>query len=98
MKKNINGWQIKKLKDCVNISGRIGFRGYTTLDIVKKGNGAISLSPSNIIDNKISYENNTYISWFKYEQSPEIKIKNKDIIFVKTGSSYGKSAIINSLP
>lgn len=93
-----NNWEIKKLKDCINISGRIGFRGYTTSDIVKKGDGAISLSPSNIIDDKINYNNSTYISWFKYEESPEIKIKNKDIIFVKTGSSYGKSAIIKNLP
>ena len=93
-----NNWEIKKLKDCINISGRIGFRGYTASDIVKKGDGAISLSPSNIIDDKINYNNSTYISWFKYEESPEIKIKNKDIIFVKTGSSYGKSAIIKNLP
>lgn len=55
------------------------------------------MSPSNIIDNKINYNDCTYISWGKYEESPEIKIQKNDIIFVKTGSSFGKSAIIKQL-
>ncbi|MBQ7412882.1 MAG: restriction endonuclease subunit S [Alphaproteobacteria bacterium] len=92
------GWNISTLKNCVKIFGRIGYRGYTCADIVKKGDGAITLSPSNIIDNKINYDENTYISWYKYEESPEIKIQEGDIIFVKTGSSFGKSAIIKHLP
>ena len=92
------GWSVKKLKNCVKITGRIGYRGYTCADIVNQGDGAISLSPSNIIDDKIHYKENTYISWEKYEESPEIKIKENDIVFVKTGSSFGKSAIIKNLP
>ena len=44
------------------------------------------------------YNNCTYISWFKYNESPEIKIQNGDILIVKTGSSYGKSAFVENLP
>ena len=47
------GWSVISLKNCVKIFGRIGYRGYTCEDIVKQGEGAITLSPSNIIDNKI---------------------------------------------
>jgi type I restriction enzyme S subunit len=91
-------WQEKKLGDIVSIFGRIGFRGYTVNDIVLKGAGAIAISPSNIVDDKINYKNNTYISWNKYKESPEIKIYDKDIIFVKTGSTIGKVSIVKNLP
>ena len=92
------GWEVKKLGELCTIKGRIGYRGYTKEDLVSKGEGAISLSPSNILGKDFILDNCTYISWFKYDESPEIKIFNGDIIFVKTGSSYGKSALVEELP
>ncbi|MGL6178164.1 MAG: restriction endonuclease subunit S [Tannerellaceae bacterium] len=92
-------WEEKKLGEVAEIKGRIGFRGYTTNDIVaSKLNGAITLSPSNIIDNKVTYNKLVYLSLGKYNESPEIQIEENDIILVKTGSSYGKAAIIKRLP
>lgn len=90
-------WEVSKLEHYVDIFGRIGFRGYTTNDIVNEGEGAISYSPSNIIDYSVIDNNNTYISWSKYDESPEIQIKTGDILYVKTGSSYGKTGIVNKL-
>ena len=46
----------------------------------------------------MDYTSCTYISWFKYEESPEIMINNGDVLIVKTGSSYGKSAFVENLP
>lgn len=90
-------WEVKELGNVCQIFGRIGFRGYTVNDIVGKEQGAITISPSNIKDNKIDFTECTYISWFKYEESPEIKIFNGDILLVKTGSTYGKTAIVKGL-
>jgi len=90
-------WEEKTLGDVSKIYGRIGYRGYTVEDIVKKGEGAIALSPSNINDEVINVESSTYISWYKYEESPEIKVENGDILFVKTGSTYGKTALVVNL-
>ncbi len=90
-------WEVSKLEQYVDIFGRIGFRGYTTNDIVNEGDGAISYSPSNIIDYSVIDNNNTYISWSKYDESPEIQIKTGDVLYVKTGSSYGKTGIVNKL-
>lgn len=87
-----------RLKYIVDIFGRIGFRGYTEQDLVDEGEGAITLSPSNIQNMKMSYENCSFITWSKYNESPEIKIHNEDIILVKTGSSYGKTGYVENLP
>lgn len=89
-------WEEITLGSLCNIYGRIGFRGYTRNDIVGKGQGAISFSPADIHSFKINYNNCTYISDFKYEESPEIKVYNGDIIFVKT-ASIGKCAHIEGL-
>ena len=91
-------WKQYAIDELAEIYGRIGFRGYTTADLVEKGNGAISLSPSNIIDNHLyTDKDNTYISYYKYEESPEIKIYEGDVIFVKTGSTVGKVAFVDKL-
>ena len=89
-------WEVTRIKFISNIYGRIGFRGYTTEDIVGEGEGAITLSPSNIDDQKLDLSNKTYISWKKYNESPEIKIYNNDILLVKT-ASIGKVAYIERL-
>lgn len=87
-----------KLGDICKIFGRIGFRGYTTEDLVSSPvNGAISLSPSNIVDGVMDLSKCTYINWEKYEESPEIKIASNDIVIVKTGNSYGRTAIIRNV-
>ena len=91
-------WKQVKIGDVSKISGRIGFRGYTTADIVKKEYGALSLSPSNIVNSRLFLDkDNTYISMEKYEESPEIMVFNNDIVFVKTGSSVGKVALVENL-
>ncbi len=86
------------LNDLTNIVGRIGFRGYTVSDLVESGKGAIALSPTNIVNSKITYDiGNTWISNHKYEESPEIQINEGDVVFVKTGSTVGKVAYVDSI-
>ena len=87
-----------RLGDICNIFGRIGFRGYTINDLVSsKDEGAISLSPTNIIDGEINVDKCSYISWNKYYESPEIMIFKNDILIVKTGSSYGRTALVKEV-
>jgi type I restriction enzyme, S subunit len=87
-------WKQVKVKNIAKVYGRIGYRGYTVEDIVEEGEGAITISPSNIYKDIFNLNSNTYISWEKYHESPEIKIFKDDIIIVKTGSTIGKTAII----
>ena len=85
------------MSEICEMRGRIGFRGYTRKDLVDESQGAISLSPSNIIDGCLRFDSCSYISWAKYEESPEIMAKIGDIVFTKT-ASVGKTALIKTLP
>lgn len=90
-------WEVKRLRHVCTIFGRIGYRGYKVTDLVQKGKGAITISPSNMKEYNMDFQKCTFLSWDKYEESPEIKIYNDDILFVKTGSTYGKTTIVKSL-
>lgn len=91
-------WAIRPLKRLASLAGRIGYRGYTTADIVGPGEGAVSMSPSNLSEGEVSLEKCTFITWEKYEESPEIKVCRDDIIFVKTGSTFGKVGFLKGDP
>lgn len=91
-------WEVKRIRHIADIYGRIGYRGYKVTDLVQKGNGSITISPSNMKAFHMDFDNCTYLSWDKYMESPEIMIYNGDILFVKTGSTYGKSSFVQDLP
>jgi type I restriction enzyme S subunit len=96
--KNEGEWKESDLGSVVEMKGRIGYRGYTTEDIVAKGKGAITLSPSNFNENGcLNFEKCTYISWEKYEESPEIQLEEGQTVLVKT-ASVGKTAYVDQLP
>ncbi len=90
-------WDVKATKTIATLVGRIGFRGYSTQDIVNEEEGAISLSPSNMRNGRIRWENSTYVSWDKYYESPEIMIERGDCVMVKTGSTFGKVSYCNEV-
>ena len=90
-----DNWQIRNIKEVLNISGRIGFRGYTQKDFVKKGEGALTIGAKHITsNNKLKLVEPEYISWNKYYESPEIMIQKGDILLSKTGT-IGKVTLIN---
>lgn len=91
-------WEVCKLKHYSQVFGRIGFRGYNQTDLVNEGEGAITLSPSNMQNGILNYDKCSYLSWKKYYESPEIMIYNDDVLFVKTGSTYGKISYVADLP
>jgi len=90
-------WKEYKLGDVCTIVGRIGFRGYTKDDLVSSPNdGAITLSPSNIVDGEIDISKVAYINWEKYNESPEIMLKKGDVVLSKT-ATIGRVAIVREI-
>jgi len=90
-------WVVNKVKRVSEIFGRIGYRGYTIDDIVAEKEGAITISPSNMINGYLDLTKCTYLSWDKYNESEEIKIFENDILLVKTGSTIGKVAYVQNV-
>jgi type I restriction enzyme S subunit len=90
-------WDPRRIKEISELVGRIGFRGYSTDDLVDEGEGSISMSPSNMIDGAVDLSKCTWLSWEKYFESPEIQIKQDDVVMVKTGSTIGKTAYVESV-
>lgn len=89
-------WEVKRLKYILNSQGRIGFKGYTTSDLVEKENGALTLGATHLDwEGNIKLTEPVYISWKKYYESPEIMVSKNDIIIVQRGSTCGKVALIN---
>lgn len=89
------GWEVNKFKSILTVHGRIGFRGYTVNDLVSEGEGAITISPSNMGDSNMIWDKVSYLSWKKYYESPEIMVEENDLLLVKT-ASIGKVAFVQN--
>ena len=88
-------WEVGELKTLARVNGRIGFRGYTTKDLVKVGEGALVLGGKHINKNCLDLTDPDFISWEKYYESPEIMVHQKDILLAQRGT-IGKVAIIDT--
>jgi len=86
-------WEVKRLKHICDINGRVGYRGYTTADLVPEGEGAYTIGGKHITNNVLDLTDADYISWVKYYESPEIMVKKGDIVTAQRGS-LGKTAIV----
>jgi len=84
-----------KIKYICNTQGRIGFKGYTTADLVDENEGAYTLGASHLNNGIIDLSSPVYISWEKYYESPEIMVNMDDLLIVQRGSTIGKVAIVD---
>ena len=89
-------WKIKKLKFICKSQGRIGFKGYSSDDLVEANEGALTLGATHLNWNgEIILDQPVYLNWKKYYESPEIMVKKDDILIVQRGSTCGKVAIVD---
>jgi type I restriction enzyme S subunit len=87
-------WIPTTVEDNCLVKGRIGYRGYTTEDLVGQGEGAFVLGGKHIQNQILELKDPTYLSWEKYYESPEIMVEVGDIIFSQRGT-LGDCAIID---
>lgn len=89
-------WSVVDFTKVNYIRGRLGWKGLKADEYVDQGYPF--LSAFNIINDKLSWDNLNYITQERYDESPEIKLKEKDLLLVKDGNGIGKCAFIDSLP
>ena len=86
-------WELVKLKSIAKVNGRIGYRGYTTEDLVHDGNGAYAIGGKHISKCVLDLTQPDFISWEKYYESPEIMVRKGDLLMAQRGS-LGKVALV----
>ena len=77
-------WEVKTIGDLAEVKGRIGWRGYTSNDLVDEGPWVVG--GKEITSGFIDFSTAKHLTREKFEESPEIMLKNKDIIIAKTGT------------
>lgn len=87
-------WEIHSLGDRAYIKGRIGWKNLKQEEYTECG--PYLIAGKHINNGIISWNKCDHISIERYNESPEIALKNNDIIFSKDGS-LGNPAIIENL-
>jgi type I restriction enzyme, S subunit len=91
-----DNWIRKSLNEIVDLRGRIGWKGLSTKDYIDSG--PILLGVRNITkDHHLTFDNIKHIPQNKYDDSPEIMLKNGYLLLAKTGATIGKVCVVNNL-
>lgn len=89
-------WGNKRLKQISYIRARLGWKGLKAEEYTQEG--YMFLSAFNIINSKLDFTETNFINSYRYEESPEIKLKVGDVLIVKDGAGIGKCAYVEYLP
>lgn len=84
-----------KFGDAFYIKGRIGWKGLKKKEYLQKSDFRI-INGSNIVNGKIDWSTCGYISEERYYESPEIMLRENDILITKDGT-IGKIAKVGKL-
>ena len=88
-------WALSKLGFESWVRARLGWKGLKAEEYVD--NGFIFLATPNIKGIDIDFENVNYINEQRYEESPEIKLREGDVLLAKDGSTLGIVNVIRRL-
>jgi len=89
-------WTAKRLGFIATVKARLGWKGLKAEEYVDEG--YIFLSTPNLKGDEIDFENVNYITKERYEESPEIMLREGDVLMVKDGATLGIVALVKSLP
>ena len=83
------------ISDKLYIKGRIGWKGLKKEEYLENSDFRI-INATALHNGEIDWDDCGYISKDRYEESPEIMLKEKDILISKDGT-IGKIGFVNSL-
>ncbi len=89
-------WVWARLESLVYIAARIGWRGLKKTEYTISGPLFLSI-PDIRPDGSVNLENTLHLSEYRYEESPEIRLQNGDLILAKDGATIGKVGYIGEL-
>ncbi|MCZ4587625.1 restriction endonuclease subunit S [Rhodococcus opacus] len=89
-------WTDTRLDRVASVQARIGWKALTADEYVE--DGFVFLSTPNIKGRDIDFETVNYINQLRYEESPELKLQEGDVLLAKDGSTLGICNIVRALP
>jgi type I restriction enzyme S subunit len=92
-----SGWEEVQLGKVAQLSGRIGWKGLTAKEYTKEGPLFLSVHSLNYGD-YVDFRDAFHISRERYDESPEIMLRPKDVLICKDGAGIGKLGIVDNLP
>src|SRR5579862_7201650 len=88
-------WKIDRLENHLLIKGRLGWKGLKVSEYTTSG--PYIVGGLQIKDGKVVWEECQHVTEARYVESPEIKLKEQDILMTKDGT-IGKLAFVDKLP
>ncbi|MBT2509824.1 restriction endonuclease subunit S [Streptomyces sp. ISL-98] len=87
---------MSRLDRVATVNARIGWKALTAAEYQPEGYAF--LATPNIKNPQIDYRNVNYISEFRYEESPELKLREGDVLLAKDGNTLGIVNLVRDLP
>jgi len=91
-----DSWEGLSFIELVYLRARIGWKGLKASEYSEKGPRFISVREFNP-DGTIDFNSTAHITQERYDESPEIMLKNDDVLLCKDGSTIGKVTIVKGL-
>jgi len=89
-------WTQTRVDRVATVNARIGWKALTASEY--QPDGYAFLATPNIKYDSIDFENVNYINKFRYDESPELKLRIGDVLLAKDGSTLGITNIVRALP
>lgn len=89
-------WENARVDRVATVSARIGWKALTASEY--QDDGYAFLSTPNIKNRDIDFNDVNYISKFRFDESPELKLEVGDVLLAKDGSTLGIANVVRDLP
>jgi type I restriction enzyme S subunit len=88
-------WELHKIKYCSYLKGRIGWQGLKADEFIDEG--PYLITGTDFENGRIQFDRSYHISEERYNEAPEIQLKEGDLLVTKDGT-VGKMAYVSFLP
>lgn len=92
----MSGWPVTRVDRVATVKARIGWKALTADEY--QDDGYVFLNTPNIKGVDIDFEDVNYISQFRWDESPELQLRNGDVLLAKDGNTLGITQVVRELP
>lgn len=92
-----SNWSLNKFKRVSYMKGRIGWQGLKQSEFLENKDLPYLITGMNFKDGKIRWDEVYHITNERYDEAPEIQLKEGDVLMTKDGT-IGKLLFVNDLP